>query len=166
VARAASFLSIAALALPALALIAYAALPIAGYKATVITGGSMAPAIGTGAITISRHAEAAGLAVGDIIAYQTDEGKTRITHRILSVRTFDGEQLFTMKGDANASPDAGELRLANGADTVALTLPRVGYAIAFMVSPVGMMIMLLGMPALALLLLKPGVIGGDEGAKE
>ena len=55
--------------------------------------------------------ESAPLAVGQIIAFQAcfrdrSPGMTRFVHRIIDVRTVDGETEYRTKGDANERADS------------------------------------------------------------
>ncbi|MCY4623941.1 MAG: signal peptidase I [Chloroflexi bacterium] len=75
--------------------------------------GSMEPALSCG----DRYAvedvgpESVPLAVGQIVVFQAcfrdrSPGMTQFVHRIIDVRTVDGETEYRMKGDANKLPDS------------------------------------------------------------
>ncbi len=66
--------------------VAAAALPLFGYHTAIITGGSMDPTIGVGALVVSRSAPPESLQVGDIITFRRPEAAVDVT---LCIRRSD-----------------------------------------------------------------------------
>jgi len=130
-----------------------AALPLLGFRATVIYGGSMEPAIGRGALAISRSADPETLAVGDVITFRRPGAQATVTHRIMAIREENGQRSFTVKGDANGSPDPNQVSFAGQVDKVVMDIPYVGFFVGFARSPLGMAL-LLALPALGLAVLQ------------
>jgi signal peptidase I len=117
--------------------------------------GSMSPAITTGALAIAHEVPASELEVGDVVTVRTD-GDTRVTHRIVSI-SHDGDQAtVTLKGDANASPDAQKYAV-DSAPRVWFDVPRLGYVVAWLAKPLGLV--LLGAYAMFLLMVVLGRTG-------
>ena len=100
----------------------------------IVTSGSMSPAFRTGdAIAVRRvgAGEAARLAPGTVVTFRPADGSgSLITHRIIEVRTSaGGRQVYTTKGDANASPDTADLDPARIVGVLDRAIPRLGYVL-------------------------------------
>jgi signal peptidase len=155
---------VAALAFAGLiaALLVVAALPIFGYRATVITGGSMQPSIGLGALVVSHPVSPDALRVGNVITFRRPEAAADITHRIVGIEQVSGAPSFTTKGDANDSPDPRAISFASNVDRVVLTVPYAGYVMSFTHSPQGLATLVL-LPAIGLAILQ--VLGMGKGKR-
>jgi len=74
----------------------------------VLTG-SMGTAVPAGSVVASRPADAAGLAVGDVVMFLPpapfDTGGTPVVHRVVEVERDGADVLVRTKGDANAAED-------------------------------------------------------------
>jgi signal peptidase I len=133
--------------LGAVCLLAAVAAALFGLRPLVFLSGSMSPTIETGALGISHEVSASSLRSGDVVSVPT-EGGERVTHRIVAVAMDGDEAELTLRGDANATPDADTYRVTH-ADRVLFDVPLVGYAIGWMVGPLGLF--LLGLYAAFLL---------------
>jgi signal peptidase len=119
-------------------------IPLFGYRAVVLGGGSMEPALQSGSLLISRAAQPYELESGDVVTFQHPSGGTTITHRILSVREESYQRWFTVKGDANRTADPDEVAFTTGrAYKQILAIPYVGYPLAFIGSTLGTALMVL-----------------------
>ncbi len=110
-----------------------------GLRPLVFRSGSMAPAIDTGSLALSRTVPAAELRVGDIVTVPTGSGEL-VTHRIVQVTQGDGVATLQLRGDANASPDP-RLHPVTEAGRVVVSVPKVGYVIGWLTGPVGMLLL-------------------------
>lgn len=133
--------------LGAVCILAAVAAAAFGLRPLVFLSGSMSPTIETGALGIAHEVSASSLESGDVVSVPT-EGGERVTHRIVSVAMDGAEAELTLRGDANATADADTYRVTH-ADRVLFDVPLVGYAIGWMVGPVGLF--LLGLYAAFLL---------------
>ena len=133
--------------LGAVCILAAVAAAAFGLRPLVFLSGSMSPAIETGALGIAHEVPASSLERGDVVSVPT-EGGDRVTHRIVGVAMDGDEAELTLRGDANATADADTYRVAH-ADRVLFDVPLVGYAVGWMVGPVGLF--LLGLYAAFLL---------------
>jgi signal peptidase I len=98
-------LTLAALVLGALVVVAVLPRATGGVAMTVLTG-SMSPEIPAGSIVLVRPVEPGTLEVGDVATYQAEEGKAVfITHRITAIDTSTSPATYTFKGDANRGAD-------------------------------------------------------------
>ena len=71
--------------------------------------------------------------VGDIVMYQT--GTTPVTHRIIS----ETEKGYRTKGDANNTDDGTDIPKEGVVGKVVLVIPKIGAAIRFVRTPIGML---------------------------
>lgn len=110
-----------------------------GYKPFIVLSGSMEPGIMTGDLIITKEADPATLAAGDVIAYRYGETSV-ITHRIQSVTNLDGQRAFVTKGDANNTEDnvMPTQDLVEG--KLQWTLPGLGNAAMFLQTPAGLLL--------------------------
>ncbi|MCW2765340.1 MAG: signal peptidase [Nocardioides sp.] len=118
-----------------------------GVRPLVFRSGSMAPAIDTGALALSRTVPAAELRRGDIVSV-LDAGGTRVTHRVVNVAAQGERRQLTLQGDANDKPDT-EVYTVTEAQRVLFHVPRLGYVVGWLTGPIG--IFLLGLYAALLL---------------
>ena len=122
--------------------------PIIGYRAVILTGGSMESALPIGSIVISREAGPEELGTGDIITFKYPDSKLSITHRIVGVREESGVRWFTVKGDANDTPDTQEVSFDTGrAYKHRFSVPYVGYGLAYLANPLVMLLLIAGVLA-------------------
>ncbi len=123
-----------------------------GYSTAVVITGSMEPAVNVNDMVVIRAG--AEYAPGDIVSYKS--GSSLVTHRIAEVT----ETGYITRGDANNTDD-GEIPKEAVVGRVVLVIPKVGYAIQFLQTPLGMLIM-----TGALLLLVALPMGRKEETKE
>lgn len=109
-----------------------------GYKPFIVLSGSMEPGIMTGDMVLVRETDAGNLQKGDVIAYKS--GEAVITHRIMDVKTENGEVRYVTQGDANESPDQTTVRPADVEGIYQNRIPGMGNAAMFMQTTTGMMI--------------------------
>lgn len=102
-----------------------------GFSSAVVLTGSMSPALEPNDIIVSR--KQSSYAVGDIITF--DAGGSSVTHRIVSV----GEDGMRTKGDANNTEDAQPIKQSRVIGKVILVIPRLGAAVGFLKTPLGIL---------------------------
>lgn len=103
-----------------------------GVSAAVVITGSMEPAVSVNDMVVIHEQES--YEPGDIVSYQS--GSMLVTHRVTAVT--DGG--YITRGDANNTDD-GEIAKEAVVGKVVLVIPKVGYAIAFLQTPLGMLVM-------------------------
>lgn len=118
-----------------------------GVRPLVFRSGSMAPAIHTGDLALSRMGPASELHRGDIVSV-LDASGTRVTHRLVNVAAQGDQRQLTLQGDANEKPD-GEVYTVTEAERVLFHVPLLGYAIGWLTGPIG--VFMLGLYAALLL---------------
>ncbi len=113
----------------------------------VVRSDSMSPEINRGDLVIARDASAGEVEVGDIISVENLAG-VRVTHRVATVDPFGSSIQFTLKGDANAVPDA-QVYNETSIDKVLWSVPKLGYPLGVAVGPIGIFVGGLFVAALA-----------------
>ena len=106
-----------------------------GYSQAVVLSGSMEPAFSAGDLLVFR--EQKGYSVGDIVIFSQDGAL--ITHRIVDLRPGG----FVTRGDANKADDPKLLPPERIYGTLVRIVPKLGSAMSFMRSPVGILILIL-----------------------
>lgn len=101
-----------------------------GLATFVVTGGSMEPTIHKGSLVIDQPVPASALRLGDIITFDHYDQTT--THRIVGVEGGPNGTMFSTKGDANQITDPEPLTFPGRVGLVKLSIPGVGYAVAWM----------------------------------
>lgn len=100
---------------------------VTGSVALTVRSGSMAPAIPPGSIVVVRPVDVDRLAVGDVITYQLRAGEASlVSHRIVGIRSIDGERVFWTRGDANDAVDRRPVSGAQIRGAVWYDVPWVG----------------------------------------
>ena len=103
----------------------------------VIISGSMEPELPVGSVCLvdcqQKEPEA-----GDIISYKAKD--TIITHRVIEKRD-DG---YITKGDSNSVADPGIVKPKQIFGTVICSIPKVGYAVMFMRTLKGIVLIAIG----------------------
>ncbi|RVW00079.1 signal peptidase I, partial [Rhodococcus spongiicola] len=106
-----------------------------GIKPLVFRSGSMSPEITTGSLALSRSVSASDVAVGDVVSVLNQQG-TRITHRVEEIVSSDAtSSVWILKGDANEAADLSPYTVTE-ADRVFFSVPGLGYAVAWLSTPV------------------------------
>lgn len=116
---------------------------IPGFKLFTVQSGSMEPSIRTGSVIISTPSE--NYQTGDIITYRTDETnpKATVTHRLVDIIEEEGQIMYVTKGDANDAADPNRILSSQLVGRVALSVPFLGYPVAFAQTQTGLIIMII-----------------------
>ena len=110
----------------------------------VITGGSMAPAVPSGAVIGPAAVDPGDLVAGDIVTVKADNGVI-LTHRVMRVVDLPEGRFFELKGDANATADPQLVPARALMGRVDGYLPIAGYALALLSTPSGLVSVLAGL---------------------
>jgi signal peptidase I len=111
-------------------------MPAFGYRAMVVRSGSMAPAIETGDLIVSREVAPFRIAPGDVVTFSDPSGDgDLVTHRVLEATAGMGTFTFVTKGDANTASETWSTDEDAPLGLVSATLPRAGYVVAVLAQP-------------------------------
>ncbi|MGO2481196.1 signal peptidase I [Glutamicibacter ardleyensis] len=80
---------------------------LTGSTAYTVLTGSMRPSLPPGTLIVVKSLEPEDIRIGDVMTYQLESGESEVvTHRVVGIgATTDGEQRFTLRGDANNTDD-------------------------------------------------------------
>ena len=107
-----------------------------GWQLFAVQSGSMAPAIPVGSIIVVRPVPAGTLKVGDVITFaDRNRPEVRVTHRIVSLETREGQQVAITKGDANNTTDSWNVPVQSAIGRVMFHVPYAGYFVYWLSSP-------------------------------
>lgn len=109
--------------------------PVLRYQTYVVLSGSMEPTIHIGSVIVATAVDPNELRVGDIITYQRPTDKESVTHRIVQIKGSADGRAFVTQGDANGTPDLGDIRFDRLAGKVQMSVPYLGYIFNFIGSP-------------------------------
>ena len=132
-------------------MLAAAVFPVAvGMHTCVVRSGSMAPAIDTGDLVISRSISPSEVSVGEIVTFKDPEGGGRlITHRVRAMHQRNGRFYFLTRGDANSGFEHWNLAQSATLGRVVYRIPKLGYLVAPVASGPGHLLFVV-LPALLL----------------
>jgi signal peptidase len=116
------------------------------YKIFVVESGSMQPTIKTGSLIFVKPET--DYNIGDIITRTTSDPKVTITHRIVSKKEVNKQEIFDTKGDANNAPDGANFPKSNIIGKELVHIPYIGYPVGYAKTT----------PGLILLIIVPAVI--------
>jgi signal peptidase len=105
--------------------------PLAGHDLFIVGGGSMEPSIPIGSLAIVTPIDASRIAAGEVVTVRAPQNVV-VTHRVIRVVTTPGGRAFELKGDANASPDAGLVPATAVIGAAGQYVPLAGYAQSFL----------------------------------
>ena len=90
--------------------LAFVSIRVLGYGTYIVTGGSMEPTIGKGALVLVEPTTSSQVKLGDVITFQ-HYGQTT-THRVIAITPTLAGPVFKTKGDANTVPDPWHVTLS------------------------------------------------------
>ena len=119
--------------LAAVAVFAYLALIVLGYRPVAVYSGSMVPALRVGSIAVDRSVPSASVRVGDVITFSHPYVRGRlVTHRVVRIFHTKHGLAYRTKGDANAARDPWTIRLPGRVGRESFSVPYVGYGLWYL----------------------------------
>ena len=101
---------------------------LAGWRATTVVSGSMAPAIDAGDVVLAARAAPGDLEPGRVVVFRDPAGAGLVTHRLES---RNGDGTWTTKGDANRRADSTPLVPSAIVGVGRAVVPAVGQPVAW-----------------------------------
>ncbi|NMB56837.1 signal peptidase I [Candidatus Beckwithbacteria bacterium] len=114
------------------------------YKLYTVQSGSMEPTIKVGSLILVKPQTE--YQKGDIVNYRTENNPDKtVTHRIIEVsKDIDLNKIsFRTKGDANNTPDPELIDSSRVTGKVFLSLPYLGYPVAFVKTQTGLIVLII-----------------------
>jgi signal peptidase I len=128
-------------ALCAVGLLVLAALALTkplGYRVLVDHSDSMAPAIRTGDLLLTKVVPPRKASVGDVVSFHSPDGGRLLTHRVVERRLQPGGRwAFVTRGDANTGVERWAVEANGRVGRVTVRLPKAGYALGWLGQPAG-----------------------------
>lgn len=120
-----------------------------GWRLEVVQTGSMEPLYPVGSLVVVRPVDPSAVRAGMPIAFDPNDGRDLVTHRVVQVLDSSTGLAFKTQGDANASADPLPVpaRAVRGRATWAV--PQLGRAIKWLAWPRGF-VLLVVLPGLVL----------------
>ena len=112
--------------------------PLVGHDALIVRGASMSPAIPLGSLVTVDRSAASRVKVGDIASFKLPTG-TVVTHRVVRIVEGAGGRFLEMKGDANQDADPVLVPAEAATGVIGLTIPVLGYVVALLSVPAGIL---------------------------
>jgi signal peptidase len=124
------------LAAAVLSLAALGALLASGHRVLIVRSGSMAPAINTGDVVVTRMVDPTKVSVGDVVTFRDpSRSSDLVTHRVVR-RGIEGVKVsFLTKGDANTGTERWSIDEDGTVGKLQFRVPKVGYALAWAGAP-------------------------------
>jgi signal peptidase len=133
-----------------------------GHAALAVNGGSMGDSLPRGSVAIARWVEPEDVQLGYVVVIDVDGQSRPKIHRVVSVEEENGQIIVQTKGDANETADPG-LHILNGPVAVhTYTIPLLGYAIDFIRTPTGWLLLVALPAALVSIMTLRDLWFGDE----
>ena len=101
---------------------------LAGWRATTVVSGSMAPAIAPGDVVLAARPSPGDLEPGRVVVFHDPAGEGLVTHRLES---SNGDGTWTTKGDANRRADSTPLLPSAIVGVGRAVVPVVGQPVAW-----------------------------------
>jgi signal peptidase I len=124
-------------------LVFFAGPPVArvlGHDVFAVRSGSMAPAIGIGALVVVERSGTSTVAVRDVVSVRL-RNDIVLTHRVTAIQDEGGMRYLRTKGDANADVDPWTTREGDVLGPVRLSVPYAGFILALLSLPIGLAVL-------------------------
>ena len=109
-----------------------------GFRVLVDHSDSMAPAIRTGDVLVTKVVPPRKAKVGDVVTFHSPDGGRLLTHRVVERHLHPGGRWsFVTRGDANTGVERWAVEADGTVGRVSTRLPKAGYAMAWLGNPFG-----------------------------
>jgi signal peptidase len=126
-------------------MLALLVLPLLGLRTLVVQSGSMAPAIDTGDMVVSKIITPSEASEGDVVTFRDPTRESElITHRVVEKQDQGGAIAFVTKGDANGATEDWTIERSGTMGKVVFRLPKAGYLVAWATLPAVRAALLIG----------------------
>jgi signal peptidase len=107
-----------------------------GFRALVVRSGSMAPAIESGDVVITRLVRPSAVEPGDVVTFRdtTRQGEL-VTHRVVQVTREPDRVSFVTRGDANTGEERWSIDPHGTVGAAAFRVPGAGHLLAWLRMP-------------------------------
>ena len=116
---------------------------VVGWRLQVVESGSMEPVYPVGALVIVRPVDPSDVRVGMPLAFEPDDGRPLVTHRVIEVLERSSGLMFRTQGDANARPDPDAVPARAVRGQGAWAIPQLGRVVQWLAWPRGFLLLVL-----------------------
>jgi len=131
-----------------------------GLKPYVVLSGSMEPQYSAGSMLYIRSVEPEDVKPGDVVTFIMNEQLDTCTHRVVEVDA--SRSLIYTKGDANPTADTSPVHFRNVIGTPVFAVPGLGYLSSALMSPSGIVAVVITMFVLIVVSFVPDLVWGDR----
>jgi len=100
-----------------------------GLSAYVVMGGPTEPTLPIGSLVLVAPISSNAVRVGDLVTVTLPD--RTLTHRVVAIEREDSGEVFTLRGDATASPDPVRVQPAPVVGKPWVAIPTLGYAVTY-----------------------------------
>jgi signal peptidase len=116
-----------------------------GFRALVVRSGSMAPAIQSGDVVVTRLARPSAVERGDVITFRDPSRNGQlVTHRVVQVDRQGDRLSFVTRGDANTGQERWSIESDGTIGATAFRVPGAGHPLAWLRVPAVRISLLVG----------------------
>jgi signal peptidase len=120
-----------------------------GWRLEVVQTGSMEPIYPVDSLVVVRPINPSDIRVGTPIAFDPEDGRELVTHRVVQVLESSSGLAFRTQGDANANPDPQPVPARQVRGRATWAVPQLGRLVQWLEWPRGF-VLLVVLPATAL----------------
>ena len=107
-----------------------------GFRALVVRSGSMAPAIHSGDVVVTRLVMPSKVEPGDVVSFRDPSRQgDLVTHRVVEVRAEGGRLAFVTRGDANTGEERWSIQRDGTIGAAAFRVPGAGHVLGWLRMP-------------------------------
>ena len=116
-----------------------------GFRALIVRSGSMAPAIQSGDLVVTRLVRPSAVESGDVVTFRDPSRQgDLVTHRVMRIRAEGDRLAFVTRGDANTGEERWSVARAGTIGAAAFRAPGTGHLLAWLRAPLVRTLLLLG----------------------
>ena len=107
-----------------------------GFRALVVRSGSMAPAIQSGDVVVTRLVRPSAVEPGDVVTFRDPSRRgDLVTHRVVQVRREGDRLAIVTRGDANTGEERWSIGRDGTVGSAAFRVPGAGHGLAWLRMP-------------------------------
>jgi signal peptidase len=107
-----------------------------GFRALVVRSGSMAPAVQSGDVVVTRLVRPSAVEPGDVVTFRDPSRRGElVTHRVVQVRPEEDRLAFVTRGDANTGEERWSIGRDGTVGSAAFRVAGAGHVLAWLRVP-------------------------------
>jgi signal peptidase len=107
-----------------------------GYRALIVKSGSMAPAIQTGDVVVTKLVRPSEIRVGDVVTFRDpSRNEDLVTHRVQRIEPNGAQITFETRGDANTGVEDWDIARNGTVGRYVFRIPKIGFGLVWIAIP-------------------------------